>query len=93
MLRTEGGVSLDEIVAVTCWQTHTVRGAMSGPLKKKFGLTITSEKVEGRGRVYSLEQGFGVPHSEGKLSLEVPAGKGRHRIPTRRTLHRPSSTI
>jgi hypothetical protein len=27
---------------------------MSGALKKKFGLTITSEKVEGRGRVYKL---------------------------------------
>jgi len=27
---------------------------MSGALKKKLGLTITSEKVEGRGRVYSL---------------------------------------
>ena len=27
---------------------------MSGALKKKLGLTITSEKIEGRGRVYSL---------------------------------------
>jgi hypothetical protein len=27
---------------------------MSGALKKKLGLTITSEKVEGRGRVYCL---------------------------------------
>jgi hypothetical protein len=28
---------------------------MSGALKKKLGLTITSEKVEGRGRVYKLD--------------------------------------
>ncbi|KUJ85981.1 hypothetical protein AVO45_03140 [Ruegeria marisrubri] len=54
MLRAEGGATIDEIVAVTGWQAHTVRGAMSGALKKKLGLTITSEKVEGRGRVYSL---------------------------------------
>ena len=27
---------------------------MSGALKKKLGLTITSEKVEGRGRVYRI---------------------------------------
>jgi len=27
---------------------------MSGALKKKLGLTITSEKIEGRGRVYSI---------------------------------------
>lgn len=54
MLRNDGGASIDEIVAVTGWQPHTVRGAMSGALKKKFDMTITSEKVEGRGRVYSL---------------------------------------
>ena len=29
-------------------------GAMAGALKKKLGLTIMSEKVEGRGRVYRL---------------------------------------
>lgn len=54
MLRAEGGATIEEIVAATGWQAHTVRGAMSGALKKKLGLTITSEKVEGRGRVYSL---------------------------------------
>jgi hypothetical protein len=31
-----------------------VRGAFAGALKKKFGLTVTSEKVEGIGRVYRL---------------------------------------
>ncbi len=31
-----------------------VRGAIAGALKKKLGLEVTSEKVEGRGRVYSL---------------------------------------
>lgn len=52
MLRAEGGATIDEIVAALEWQPHTARGAMSGALKKKLGLTITSEKVEGRGRVY-----------------------------------------
>ncbi|MCC6008407.1 MAG: DUF3489 domain-containing protein [Rhodobacteraceae bacterium] len=55
MLRAEGGATIEEIVAATGWQAHTVRGAMSGALKKKLGLTITSEKVEGRGRVYALK--------------------------------------
>lgn len=54
MLRAEGGATIDEIVAATGWQPHTVRGAMSGALKKRLGLEVTSEKVEGRGRVYSL---------------------------------------
>ena len=54
MLRAEGGATIDEIVEATGWQAHTVRGAMSGALKKKLGLTITSEKIEGRGRVYVI---------------------------------------
>lgn len=54
MLRAEGGATIDEIVAATGWQAHTVRGAMSGALKKKLGLTITSEKVDGRGRCYAI---------------------------------------
>ena len=56
MLRAEGGATIDEIVAATGWQPHTVRGAMSGALKKKLGLTITSEKVEGRGRCYRIAE-------------------------------------
>jgi hypothetical protein len=55
MLRAEGGATIDEIVAALDWQAHTARGAMSGALKKKLGLTITSEKVEGRGRCYRIE--------------------------------------
>ncbi|GGE82484.1 DUF3489 domain-containing protein [Stappia taiwanensis] len=56
MLRAEGGATIDEIVAETGWQPHTVRGAMSGALKKKLGLTITSEKVEGRDRAYMIAE-------------------------------------
>ena len=54
MLRADGGATIEEIVAETGWQAHTVRGAMSGALKKKLGLTITSEKIDGRGRVYAI---------------------------------------
>ena len=54
MLRAPEGATIEEIVAATGWLSHTVRGSMSGALKKKLGLTITSEKVDGRGRVYSI---------------------------------------
>ncbi len=54
MLRAETGATIDEIVAATGWQQHTVRGAIAGALKKKLGLAVTSEKVEGRGRVYRI---------------------------------------
>jgi len=54
MLRRPKGATLLEIVEATGWQQHTIRGAMAGALKKKLGLTITSEKNEVRGRVYRL---------------------------------------
>ncbi|NGQ93528.1 DUF3489 domain-containing protein, partial [Rhodobacter sp. HX-7-19] len=49
MLRAPEGATIEEIMAATGWQSHTVRGAMAGALKKKLGLEVTSEKVEGRG--------------------------------------------
>jgi len=54
MLRAPDGATIDEIMAATGWQSHTVRGAMAGALKKKRGLEVTSERDEDRGRVYKL---------------------------------------
>ena len=54
MLRAPDGATIEEITAATGWQAHTVRGAIAGALKKKFGLDVTSEKVEARGRVYRI---------------------------------------
>ena len=54
MLRAPEGATIEEIITATGWLSHTVRGSMSGALKKKLGLTITSEKMAGRGRVYHL---------------------------------------
>ena len=53
LLKRPDGATIDEIVAATEWQSHTARGAMSGTLKKRLGLTITSQKEE-RGRVYKI---------------------------------------
>ena len=55
MLRRKEGATIAQIVAATGWQPHTVRGAFAGALKKKLGLTVTSEKVEGGQRVYRIE--------------------------------------
>ena len=57
LLSRPEGVTLDEIMKATHWQKHTVRGAMSGALKKKHGYVITSAKTEGDSdRVYKIEQ-------------------------------------
>jgi DNA-binding MarR family transcriptional regulator len=52
LLRRRQGATVPEVVKATGWQPHSVRGAISGTLKKKLGLRGTSEKIEGRGRVY-----------------------------------------
>jgi hypothetical protein len=54
LLRRKGGATIAETVKATGWQPHSVRGAISGALKKKLGLAVKSEKVEGRGRVYRI---------------------------------------
>ena len=54
MLRAPDGATIEEIGAALKWAPHTIRGAMAGALKKKLGLEVISEKVEGRGRVYRL---------------------------------------
>ena len=54
LLQAPGGATMEAIITATGWQSHTVRGAISGALKKKMGLPVASEKVEGRGTVYWL---------------------------------------
>src|SRR5258705_11180159 len=54
MLRRPVGATIEQISKSLDWQTHSVRGAMSGALKKKQGLTITSEKADDGRRVYRI---------------------------------------
>jgi hypothetical protein len=54
MLRRPEGATIAQIMATTGWQAHTCRGAFAGALKKKRGLTVTSEKLDGGERVYRL---------------------------------------
>ena len=56
MLRREGGATLAEMSEAAGWALHTVRGALSGALRTRLGLDVRSDKVEGRGRVYSLAE-------------------------------------
>jgi hypothetical protein len=54
MLQAPEGATIPEIVTATGWMAHSVRGAISGVLKKKLALPVTVKKVEGRGTVYQL---------------------------------------
>ena len=56
LLSRRDGATIAEAVKATGWQPHSVRGAISGTLKKKLGLAVTSDKIEGRGRVYRISR-------------------------------------
>jgi hypothetical protein len=54
MLRCKTGATIAQIATALDWQPHSVRGAISGTLKKKQGLTITSDKTEDGQRIYRI---------------------------------------
>jgi hypothetical protein len=56
MLQSPDGTTMEAIIAATGWQAHSARGAMSGALGKKLGLTVISAKEDGRGRVYRISR-------------------------------------
>ncbi len=53
LLRRPQGAGIDELMRVTGWQKHSVRGVLSGALKKKQGLAISSTRTE-KGTVYRI---------------------------------------
>lgn len=44
LLRRGNGASIEEVMAATGWQAHSVRGFLSGALKRRLGLELVSEK-------------------------------------------------
>jgi len=61
MLRRGEGATVAEMMAATGWQAHSVRGVLSGTVRKKMGHTIVSQTTDHRGRVYRITAGEGCP--------------------------------
>ena len=53
LLSRPEGATVEALSEATGWQVHSVRGAMSGALKKQRGFTITSDKTDA-GRIYRI---------------------------------------
>ena len=54
MLRGSKGATIEALVKATGWQPHSVRGLISGALKKRLGLKIVSNKPGNGPRVYRI---------------------------------------
>jgi hypothetical protein len=57
LLKRRKGASVKELQDATGWQAHSVRGFVSGTVKKTLGLDVTSQQIGERGRVYRASQG------------------------------------
>lgn len=58
LLTRPQGASIVAMSEATGWLPHSVRGFMAGTLKKKLGMTVTSEKVDGL-RIYRATRASG----------------------------------
>lgn len=56
MLKRPEGATVEQLAEATGWQPHTVRGTLSGVIKKRLGLSLISEKLAGEKRIYRIAE-------------------------------------
>jgi Protein of unknown function (DUF3489) len=54
MLGRPEGATIAAIMRETHWQQHSIRGFFAGVVRKKLGLDLKSDKVDGSDRVYRI---------------------------------------
>ncbi len=55
LLKRPGGATAKELQKASGWQAHSVRGFLSGTIRKKMGLEVVSTKSEDGERSYSIK--------------------------------------
>jgi hypothetical protein len=55
LLKRREGATLEELMKATQWQAHSVRGFLSGSLRKKMGYKVESAKSAAGERRYSIQ--------------------------------------
>lgn len=55
LLKKECGATLDQMMTLTGWQAHTVRGTLSGVLRKRMGFNVNCTPTPNSGeRIYRI---------------------------------------
>jgi uncharacterized protein DUF3489 len=55
LLKRPDGTTLAELMKATDWQAHSVRGFLSGTIRKKLGLNVVSTKADDGERAYTIK--------------------------------------
>jgi len=58
-LHSTRGVTIEALVQLTGWQAHSVRGFLSGTVRKRLGLNLTSQPGKDGNRRYRIEEKVG----------------------------------
>jgi hypothetical protein len=54
LLQQAKGATLEQLCKVTSWQEQSVRGFLSGTIKKRLGLKLSSDRTENGERRYRI---------------------------------------
>jgi len=56
-LHSARGVTIEALIQITEWQAHSVRGFLSGTVRKRLGLNLTSQIGKDGNRRYRIKEG------------------------------------
>jgi hypothetical protein len=73
LLRQPDGASLADLMSATSWQRHSVRGFLSGTVRKRLGLNLVSDTMGGGDRRYRIQT---VVAAEASAPIEASVPNG-----------------